>query len=55
MEKLSKLVAIKKFMEGNFGGFTGRKVEPKELTMLSPEDRLELATMACAEMGAELV
>jgi len=53
-EKISKLVAIKKFIEGDFGGFVGRKVEAKELTQLTPEDRVELATEACAIMGCEL-
>lgn len=51
MEKVSKLVAIKKYIEGNYGGFEGRKMESKELVALTLDDRVELATEAVKLMG----
>lgn len=50
MEKLGKLVAIKKYIEGDFGGFNGRKCESKEMLALTPDDRLELAREAVSLM-----
>lgn len=48
---MKKIEAIKKFFES---GDSGRKVEAQELKALTPDERTELATMACEAMGETL-
>jgi len=48
---MRKIEAIKKFFES---GPSGRKVEAQELKALTPDERTELATLACEAMGETL-
>ena len=49
-EKISKVIAIKRFFESN----GGRKVGLEEFKQLTPEDRDELGPPAAKELGLEL-
>ena len=51
MEKVGNIKAIKDFFQAG----DGHKVEIRELKALSQEERLELAALAAAELGVELL